>query len=161
MNMSNPRAQGATEYLVILAMVLLIAVVVVSLLGVYPAAGGEMRGNEQSSYWMAAQPFGIRDTQQVGTASITLVMINHAPRPLTLTSVNLTFSDGTWHANTTRAEFNPGESRTIIIAGSASLPDCTSHSGRSFSYSVGIVYDDDPLKNKLQPGSLQLSVNCR
>lgn len=159
--MPNPRAQGAVEYLVILAMVLLIAVVVISLLGAYPAVGGEMRGTEQSSYWMAAQPFGIRDAQQIGMARITLVLINHAPRPLTLTSVNLTFSDGTWHANSTRAEFNPGESRIITITGSAALPDCTSHSGRSFSYIVSIIYDDDPLKNKLQPGSLPLGVNCR
>ncbi len=159
--MSNLRAQGAVEYLVILAMVLVIAVVVVSLLGLYPGQGGEMRGNEQSSYWNSAQPFGIRDTQQAGQASITLVLVNHAPRPLTLVSVNLTLSPGVWFSNYTRAEFNPGESRTIIITGNANMPDCTARSARAFSYSVSIIYDDDPLKGKLQPGSLQLSVNCR
>ena len=159
--MSNPRAQGATEYLVILAMVLVIAVVVISLLGLYPGAGGEMRGNEQSSYWMTAQPFGIRDTQQSGQANITLVLVNHAPRPLTLVSVNLTFSPGVSYVNSTRTEFEAGESRTIVIAGNAAMPDCTTRSGRSFSYSASILYDDEPLKNKLQPGSLPLSVNCQ
>lgn len=159
--MSNFRAQGAVEYLVILAVVLVIAVVVVSLLGIYPASGGEMRGNEQSSYWNSAQPFGIRDTQQTGQASVTLVLVNHAPRPLTLVSVNLTFSPDVWYANSTRTEFNPGESRAITIAGDASMPDCTSRSARAFSYSVSITYDDDPLTGKLQPGSLPLSVNCQ
>ena len=159
--MSNHRAQGAVEYLVILAVVLVIAVVVVSLLGLYSSSGGEMRGNEQSSYWMAAQPFGIRDSQQAGRASITLVLVNHAPRPLTLTRVNLTFSPGTWFANSTRTEFDPGESQIIVIAGNASMPNCASNSTRSFSYTVSILYDDDPLTGKLQPGSLPLSVNCQ
>ncbi len=160
MSMSNQRAQGSVEYLVILAMILIISAVVVSLLSLYPGAGGEMRGNEQASYWSGAQPFGIRDTQQLGTGNITLVLVNHAPRPLTLKTVNLTFGSGIWFANTTRTEFNPGESRTVFIIGGASMPNCSIVSARSFSYSVQIIYDDDPLKDKLQPGSLPLNVAC-
>ena len=36
----------------------------------------------------------------------------------------------------------------VAIAGNASMPDCTSYSGRSFAYAVSILYDDDPLKGK-------------
>ena len=154
------RAQGAVEYLVLLGAVLVVAIVVIALLGMWPSMGGDMKNNEQSSFWMSAQPFGIRDTQQWGQAGINLSIINHAPRPLALTSVTLTYLDGHSFTNAVRNDFGAGETKLVTIAGNANMFDCTSHSGRSVPYNVTISFDDDPLKGKVEVGSQQLAVRC-
>ena len=157
---SVPRAQGAVEYLVLLGAVLVVAIIVITLLGLWPQGAGDMKNNEQSSFWISAQPFGIKDAQQSAQSLVSLSMVNHAPRPLTLVSVNLTYSDGYSYVNNTRTDFGAGENKLVAITGSAHMFDCTTHSGRSLSYNVTITYDDDPLTGKVQAPQQQLGVRC-
>ena len=156
----NFSAQGAVEYLVLLGAVLVIAVIVVALLGMWPSMGGDMRNNEQSSYWLSSQPFGIKDTQQSGQTGVNLSVINHAPRPLTLTSITLIYMDGHSFTNNTRIDFGAGETLRVYIPGNANMLDCATHSGRSVPYNVTMLYDDDPLTGKVESGSQALPVHC-
>ena len=60
------RAQGATEYLVLLAVVLVIALVAIALLGFFPGMSGDTQETQSKMYWQSATPVSI----VVGAAKI-------------------------------------------------------------------------------------------
>jgi len=53
------KAQGATEYLVLLAVVLIVALVSVALLGFFPGMASDAQITQSKTYWMSAQPIAI------------------------------------------------------------------------------------------------------
>lgn len=56
------RAQGATEYLVLLAVVLVIALVGIALLGFFPGTANDAQVAESEIYWKSASPVSILET---------------------------------------------------------------------------------------------------
>jgi len=55
------RAQGATEYLVLLAVVLIVALVSVALLGFFPGMASDAQLTQSQMYWKSASPIAITD----------------------------------------------------------------------------------------------------
>lgn len=55
------RAQGATEYLVLLAVVLVIALVGIALLGFFPGTASDAQITESQLYWQSASPLAITE----------------------------------------------------------------------------------------------------
>jgi len=53
------RGQGATEYLVLLAVVLIVALVSVALLGFFPGMASDAQITQSRAYWQSAQPVSI------------------------------------------------------------------------------------------------------
>ena len=53
------RGQGATEYLVLLAVVLIVALVSVALLGFFPGMAMDSRLAQSKMYWSSASPVAI------------------------------------------------------------------------------------------------------
>lgn len=66
---SSLRAQGATEYLVLLAVVLIIALVSVALLGFFPGAAADTQLTESQIYWRSASPLSITEIDAYGSGS--------------------------------------------------------------------------------------------
>ena len=60
--MVQMRGQGATEYLVLLAVVLIIALVSIALLGFFPGLASDAKATQSASYWKSARPFAIMST---------------------------------------------------------------------------------------------------
>ena len=56
------RAQGATEYLVLLAVVLIVALVSVALLGFFPGMASDAQLTQSQMYWSSASPIAIVET---------------------------------------------------------------------------------------------------
>lgn len=56
------RAQGATEYLVLLAVVLVIGLVGIALLGFFPGTASEAQFSESQIYWGSASPVAITES---------------------------------------------------------------------------------------------------
>lgn len=56
------RAQGATEYLVLLAVVLIIALVGIALLGFFPGTASDAQIAESQIYWESASPLSISES---------------------------------------------------------------------------------------------------
>ncbi len=50
----NRKAQGATEYLIILAVVIIVALIVVGVMGGIPGIGGGARARGTTSYWLTS-----------------------------------------------------------------------------------------------------------
>jgi len=59
MGMACLRAQGATEYLVLLAVVLIVALVSVALLGFFPGMASDAQITQSQMYWQSATPVAI------------------------------------------------------------------------------------------------------
>ena len=57
--MDAMKAQGATEYLVLLAVVLIVALVSVALLGFFPGMASDAQITQSQMYWKSATPVAI------------------------------------------------------------------------------------------------------
>ena len=57
------KAQGATEYLVLLAVVLIVALVSVALLGFFPGMASDAQLTQSKAYWQSASPISILETK--------------------------------------------------------------------------------------------------
>ncbi len=55
------RAQGATEYLVLLAVVLIVALISVALLGFFPGMASDAQETQSKAYWASMQPIAITE----------------------------------------------------------------------------------------------------
>jgi hypothetical protein len=59
MGISSMKAQGTTEYLVLLAVVLIVALVSVALLGFFPGMASDAQMTQSKTYWTSASPIAI------------------------------------------------------------------------------------------------------
>jgi hypothetical protein len=89
--------QGATEYLVLLAVVLIVALVSVALLGFFPGMATDAQIAQSQAYWRSAQPIQVIETVAAFRASgsrnvIHLQLRNSGAYPIRITGV--TGSDG-------------------------------------------------------------------
>lgn len=85
------RAQGATEYLVLLAVVLIVALVSVALLGFFPGMASDSQMTQSKTYWQSAQPISITEWDaKYYSATITtpyLRVRNSGAYPIRITKV--------------------------------------------------------------------------
>ncbi|MEW6035460.1 MAG: hypothetical protein AB1529_02505 [Candidatus Micrarchaeota archaeon] len=149
---STRKGQGATEYLVILAVVLIVALVVIALLGFFPGVGGAARESQSASYWSGAQPFSITSFKLDNT-SVTLVMSNRLSEKLTLTEVAF---DGDALTNVTNTTFKGGEERSV----SGTLGSTCGASGDGFEYDVVLTFNQGGISGKKQFGDKPLVGKC-
>jgi hypothetical protein len=127
------RGQGATEYLVLLAVVLIVALVSVALLGFFPGMASDARIAQSQSYWRGqARPFAILENScSSSTATCTLVIQNmEANGPYTLTTMGISNASNT----SLTVAYAAGETKTMSVNG---LPGT---SGAVYDYNVTVTY---------------------
>ena len=124
------RGQGATEYLVLLAVVLIVALVSVALLGFFPGMASDARITQSQAYWRGqAQPFAIQDAALSGTTG-TFSIQNMNANGVTLTGMAVSTAAN----NTTVTSFGAGEVKTLTAA----IPSCTT--GAIYDLNITIMY---------------------
>jgi len=84
--------QGATEYLVLLAVVLIVALVSVALLGFFPGMASDAQITQSQAYWQGASPISIvesaaRARNDNGETAIYLRIKNAGTYPIRVTGV--------------------------------------------------------------------------
>ena len=87
------KGQGATEYLVLLAVILIIALVAISLLGFFPSMAADAKITQSSTYWRGeAAPISIQEHSFDGTTGDGhLVLLNNdALGAVSISSITLT-----------------------------------------------------------------------
>jgi len=163
------RGQGATEYLVILGAVLLVALVIVSLLGWFPSLGGATKEQQSKAYWSGTSPFAI-STYKVGNSSITFSVSNRLADKVNLTSIEV--QDGFGNVGTIMSPnvfFNAGEEVVLNAAQAvyqnATLNPCTStgtsKTGTTFEYKVvAFTYTQGTITGIRQQGAQALVGRC-
>jgi hypothetical protein len=90
--MDAVKAQGATEYLVLLAVVLIVALVSVALLGFFPGMASDAQIQQSQAYWQSASPVavvesGARAYQANGNTFLYMRIRNNAAYPIRVTGV--------------------------------------------------------------------------
>ncbi len=83
------RAQGATEYLVLLAIVLVIAAVTIAMLTFFSETSGDVQVEENQAYWRSAYPISVVEVSATNIGFIgdtaspaVLVLKNNGPDPI-------------------------------------------------------------------------------
>ena len=122
------RGQGATEYIVVLAIVLMVALVVVGLLGFFPSFSTNTQVTEYTQYWAVQRPLAILDAAQLSSGNVgqnvTLVIENHGISSITVTKVNVSLSPAGSAAsqtgmgspgNVTSVALSPGDRSSIQV----------------------------------------------
>ena len=89
------RGQGATEYLVITAVVLIIALVSINLLGDFLRTSGDTNAAASQAYWVSARPTGVYNAKTIEAAcngssrGYSMTLENHEPTPIRLTGISI------------------------------------------------------------------------
>ena len=166
--MIGKKGQGSTEYLVILAVVLIVALVVIGLLGWFPGLAGGTKEAQSEAYWTGAMPFSIMDKQITAAGAVTLVIENTLHERAKITSIYFTGD------NATNSSFNcelnispagvwlrPGEQRTFTAANLCGGMTCgAGNVGDDYGFDVTIYYDRIKIKSNTMFGEKQLVGRC-
>jgi len=88
----RPLGQGATEYLVLLAVVLIVALVSVALLGFFPGMASDAQITQSQAYWQSASPVAITEwaakaAVSSGTTYSYLRVRNNGAYPIRITGI--------------------------------------------------------------------------
>ena len=149
------RGQGATEYLVLLAVVLIVALVSVALLGFFPGMASDARITQSQTYWRGqARPFAILDVSFGATSATLSVQNMEANGPYNLTNISI---NGVGSATSTL--FAAGAVQTITYTGTP-VPTCVTGSGTIYDYNVTISYNTPTGIASKQYGAKNLIGRC-
>ncbi|MFH0970149.1 MAG: hypothetical protein V1776_01680 [Candidatus Diapherotrites archaeon] len=145
------RGQGTTEYLIILAIVIVIALVVVGVLGGFPGIGQNINEGQSKAYWGAAQPLALIDWRVAQSGSGSLVFQNQTANTITLNSV-------VWDGNTVSVgqSLGPGGKYTVT---STSIRCITA--GQSYGSSLSYNYNTPNLSDIDFNGTTSVAGNCQ
>jgi len=124
------KAQGATEYLIILAVVIIIGLIVIGILRNVPASGAAAKERASKAYWEGAD-VGVTDFAIDGSG-IVLFIRNNFARDVEITNIKF----DTTSVYTTDTVFRPGEIKKLT----STAITCTG--GNTYSYEVSIDYTD-------------------
>jgi hypothetical protein len=143
------RGQAAVEYLMILAVVIIIALVVVGVLGGFPTLTAGISEKESAAYWTSSDIGIVRYVVGANTQMVLRNNKNFAIRDLTVTVGGLAGSMQT-------ITLQPGETTNLAVVSSKS---CTSG---SYSFPVSIDYVDATYgTNYTYTGAKQLVGTCQ
>lgn len=147
------RGQGTTEYLIILAVVIVIALVVVGVMGWFPGLGTGITEQQSKAYWKSAAPLAITDWKLTSTATeATFALQNMTTDKISLTEITV---DGT-AVGVTSTDIAAGA--TVTIQGSTGIACST---GSAYQYDVVIGYDVvGGISGKTQTGAKPIVGTC-
>ena len=128
---STKKAQGATEYIIIVGVVIIIALIVVVAMGGIPGIGKGATGKAVAAYWATAD-VAITDYAVSASGTDTIIIKNNLRNQIILTDVVVNGVD----LESSTTTLSPGGSNTYT----GTIAACTA--GQSFSYSAYVYYQD-------------------
>ncbi|MFA5105999.1 MAG: hypothetical protein WC506_03500 [Candidatus Micrarchaeia archaeon] len=145
--MNTRKGQGSTEYLVILAVVLIVALVAIALLGFFPGLSTDAQKAQSDSYWQGtAYPFRIVE-HKASNGALTVVLQNADSKKLTLTS--MTVGNGSTNSS---IEFLGGEKKAAFVINNTGV--CGNGSTRYdiAGNAISFTYDSASIAGQKQGG---------
>jgi len=145
------KGQASIEYLVILAVVIIVALVVVAVLGGFIDIGRGSSLQAAKTYWRGAE-IGLMDWKISGTTA-TLVVRNNQDYKIKITNATITGLAGATYAGST---IPPGGTATLT----ATVPSCTA--GTSYSYTIAFYYNntEQGINDKVFTGARAIEGTC-
>ena len=136
------KAQAATEYLIILAVVIIIALIVIGVMGGIPGLGTSGKSKVSESYW-GSQSVGLDAYAVDSTGNFRVTMRNNGRNTISVSRVEIGASgaNGYWNGGGTAVSIPSGSTATVAATAIQVTADrCTL--GRSYSYTANITYTD-------------------
>ncbi|MEK6967867.1 MAG: hypothetical protein AABX51_04505 [Nanoarchaeota archaeon] len=127
------KAQGATEYLIILAVVVVIALILIGVLGGIPGIGGGAGSRTSDAYW-SNKDVGITSKAFSASGADSVIVKNNLKNSVRVGSVIVGPTNISQAGEVT---LTPGQTASI---GNGNLITCTAQA--SYSYVVSITYVD-------------------
>jgi hypothetical protein len=149
------RAQGTTEYLIILAVVIVIALIVVSIMGWMPGMGATITEKQSSTYWASLSPLAITSYAVFSDGSIQFAVRNSSMQTQTLSAIYLNDENALKAGSVT---IQPASTSTVYGYVTNSANRCTA--GTTFTYNVKLKYGSQYLQNKSLIGEKPLVGTC-
>ncbi|MBU2100846.1 class III signal peptide-containing protein [Candidatus Micrarchaeota archaeon] len=157
--MFGRKAQGTTEYLIILAVIIVIALVVVGVMGWVPGLSGGITEQQSRVYWQSTAPFTIVEYKfDAGLGTASLEVQNVSANKLELTGVDFEGIAGTVTGQP--ISFNAGERKLVSVTGLTGTTCETSAAGTGFDYTTIITYDSKNVTGLKQIGDKSLIGKC-
>jgi hypothetical protein len=147
----KPRAQASIEYVIILTVVILIALIVAAVLANFPIQGGDVTAKQSAEYWNGAE-IGMYDTF-FHSASGSAYLRNNKPRPVQILNVS-SLSGATVNTSSVSGFIQSGQNVRINIAFSG----CAS--GSIYSERFFVTYRDQDGNAYNFTGSIPLVGRC-
>ncbi|MCX8174589.1 MAG: hypothetical protein N3E51_00070 [Candidatus Micrarchaeota archaeon] len=130
------KGQGATEYLVLLAVVLIVALVSIALLGFFPGIALDAKITQSASYWKGTRPFAILEYTVIGSSGAGTAVVQNVDASGTYSITKLQIGpQGYWSNSTTGVSFAPGEIKSLPLSGLT-----TGSAGSVYDFPVNISY---------------------
>lgn len=149
------QAQASTEYLIVIAIVLVLALTIFSAFGSFPSFSYNAQISDSVRWWAsAAAPIQIVDFKQTGS-SLSLIITNSAPLPLEINSFNLSGETGTYAPASGLPIFIPAGGRAQA---NFTAENCTGH--KIVSYEISIAYKIGEIGGLAEKGAKPLYVQC-
>ncbi|MDO8339994.1 MAG: hypothetical protein Q7T16_05035 [Candidatus Burarchaeum sp.] len=147
------RGQAATEYLIILSVVVIIALIVVGVLGAFPAISGTVTRQQSEAYWQNAE-IGIMPNYRLSGSTAELTVKNNKGFAIRLTGIKF---DGRGDVAGSAVLLSPGSSVDMMVQG---ILLCTA--GQQFGHAVSIMYEDQVTGRQFTfTGATQLTGTCQ
>ena len=153
--MFERKAQGTTEYLIILAVIIVIALVVVGVMGWVPGLSGGITEQQSRAYWQSTAPFSIVEYKfDALLATAQLEVQNISANKLTLTDVKIDGVNETLSGS--GISFNAGERKLVSLTATQTC----GAAGEGFDYTVSFTYDSKNVTGLVQLGDKGLIGKC-
>jgi uncharacterized protein (UPF0333 family) len=150
--MEKRKGQVSTEYLIIIGVVLVIALVVVFLLTRTTGTAGGTIETQSKSYWASAAPFSM-DAYKASGSTLDLQLKNNDVEQLTLTAI-----DGTGISSASlNTTFANGETKAVNVT----LSNACGAAGTRFQLAnVTLTYSKGTLAGLKEVGAIPLVGTC-
>ena len=145
MSFTITKGQGATEYLVLLAVVLIVAMVAIALLGFFPGMSYDAKKSESDTYWTGqAKPIEILNHDLSADGILRLVLVNVQGDSLLIDNISIA---GSGINGTSSGQFYlaSGQSTRISLDMGPSFTP-----GAVYEFGVNISYADPDQDNLKQ-----------
>ncbi len=146
------KGQGSTEYLVILAVVLVVALIVIGLLGQFTGFGTAGLEQQSQAYWQGTSPFSIQNIKVSGS-SVQMDVKNQLTQRLNLTNVSFDGVD----IGAGSQYFAPGQ--TATVSGTIAGFTCTADQPYEFT-KVIFTYSQGSINGLTQMGDKSIVGKC-
>ena len=130
------KGQGSTEYLVIFAAVLVVALIVILLLGQFAGFAQKASLDQSKDYWNGALPISLQDWSATGD-NLTVIFQNRDLRRIIVTNMTL---DGTAPSSFSEVVLAGGESSEQTITYPSGTICGSGDSGKTKEFNVVIKY---------------------
>jgi len=178
------RGQGATEYLILLAVVLIIALVGIALLGFFPGMASDAQETQSREYWSSASPLRVLEYRQIcgnpcgipGWPAYNFLVENSGVSTVTLTGVSFQVSPHSSYGGGSAGQFcleynrtpagspipiAPGERKRITVVESYACPGPNSRVAlQNIVFTYASTTEGQSITKK-QFGAKDMIVRCR